>query len=104
MYFDQVATVFNRELVEEFSHSIWIKRNWLTSHDVIFKNRPEIETAFANMQESIFYTLLARVFEHYKQEERLHELISHLQIFYTTFPLHLVDNVFLYRKLFLYFA
>jgi hypothetical protein len=44
------------------------------------------------------------VFDHLHQDDKLRELLMHLQVFYTSFPGHLVDNVFLYRKLFLYFS
>lgn len=54
----QVMTVFNREMVLNFKNSIWIQRNWLSYHDMIFMTRVEIEEQFAKDKEKVFYCFL----------------------------------------------
>lgn len=104
LYLSNLVTVENKEQILEASENVWIKRNWLTYHDMIFLNKISIDEEYAKIKgDKIFYSLVEHIFTNYVNQENIVELVNYLQDTYIEFPPHLYNNIFLYRNLFLYF-
>ena len=101
-----VATIYNRDMLEEFSRTVWVKRNWLTYHDMVFQTRQEIEQQqqyLGGDGEDIFLSILNCIYSNFTHQDKIRLIVNHLQDKYHKFPQYLYSNVFLYRALFEYF-
>lgn len=91
-------------MILDFQSNVWIKRNWLTYHDLIFLNKPSVKDIYSKLKaESLFYNLIEHIYDNYTSQDKIDVLIRYLEDTYVLFPPHLFNTVQLYRELFLYF-
>ena len=54
-----MVTIYNKEMIADFQSNVWIKRNWLTYHDMIFLNKSSLQAIYGQFKaESLFYNLV----------------------------------------------
>ena len=99
-----MVTIYNKEMIADFQSNVWIKRNWLTYHDMIFLNKSSLQAIYGQFKaESLFYNLVEHIYDNYSSQAKIDDLVHYLEDTYLLFPPHLFNTVQLYRELFLYF-
>lgn len=84
---------------------MWYKRNWNTLHGCVFLTKKEIlEIHERNKSEEIFYLIISEIYEKIDCEEKIKELLTHIETFYSQVPQHLCRRIFLYKSLYDYFV
>lgn len=86
-------------------NSVWYKRYWLTTHDLIDKTRQEIlEIHHRNASEEIFYYFISSIFLKIEDRKNLEVLVEFLENFYENLPSHIRGKIFLYVDLWGYYC
>lgn len=64
MYYDKIATLYNKEMIDGLVKDVWFKRNWLMLHDMIGLSMEKmIEVNETNNSDEIFYFFIEQVFK-----------------------------------------
>ena len=63
--------------MEEFIHSVWFKRNWLSKHDLVTKSKDEIMKLHENNKSNyLFYFFISKLFDIFKETNEVENLIQ----------------------------
>jgi hypothetical protein len=103
LYYEKVACLENKSLVDEMIKGVWFRRNWTVTHDMIAESTASIkEQDLKNNSVEMFYFFIEKVFENITDEGVLKRLLSYVERTYSKFPSHLTNKVLLYSKLYHY--
>lgn len=105
LHIEEISTIYNKDYVEELTKTVWFKRNQNTMHDLVALSKQKIiEIQQFNESDGIFYFFIEKIFQYSKDELHLQQVVDFMEIKYARLPAHLKGKIFLYKKLFNYFA